>query len=122
VLAGIDHVQLAAPPGCEAEARRFFGDVLGLQELEKPEPLRSRGGVWFRVGGQELHIGVEDHFAPARKAHPAFRVSGYDELLARLSEAGIEVEEDDAIPGRRRSFVRDPWENRIELVAVENGA
>jgi catechol 2,3-dioxygenase-like lactoylglutathione lyase family enzyme len=122
VLAGIDHVQLAAPPGCEAEARRFFGDVLGLQELEKPEPLRSRGGVWFRVGAQQLHIGVEPHFAPARKAHPAFQVSGYDRLLARLHEVGVEVEEDDAIPGRRRSFVRDPWENRIELVAVENGA
>jgi catechol 2,3-dioxygenase-like lactoylglutathione lyase family enzyme len=122
VLAGIDHVQLAAPPGCEAEARRFFGDVLGLQELEKPEPLRSRGGVWFRVGAQQLHIGVEPHFVPARKAHPAFQVSGYDELLARLHDAGVEVEEDDAIPGRRRSFVRDPWENRIELVAVENGA
>jgi catechol 2,3-dioxygenase-like lactoylglutathione lyase family enzyme len=122
VLAGIDHVQLAAPPGCETEARRFFGDVLGLPELEKPGPLRSRGGVWFRVGAQQLHIGVEHDFAPARKAHPAFQVSDYDELLARLHDAGIEVEEDDAIPGRRRSFVQDPWKNRIELVAVENGA
>ena len=99
MLAGIDHVQLAAPPGCEAEARRFFGEVLGLRELEKPEPLRSRGGVWFRVGAQELHIGVEHHFAPARKGHPAFQVSGYDELLARLHDAGIEIDEDETIPG-----------------------
>ena len=84
VLDGIDHVQLAAPPGCEAEARRFFGELLGLEELEKPESLRARGGVWFRVGAQQLHIGVEPEFAPARKAHPAFAVSRYDELLDRL--------------------------------------
>ena len=78
VLAGIDHVQLAAPPGCEDEARRFFGELLGLEEVEKPEPLRARGGVWFRVGAQQLHVGVDPAFAPARKAHPAFAVTGYD--------------------------------------------
>jgi len=115
-------VQLAAPPGCEAEARRFFGEVLGLAELEKPEPLRARGGLWFRVGAQQLHVGVEHHFMPARKAHPAFAVTGYDELIARLADAGIQIEPDDSIPGRRRCFVRDPWENRLELVAVENCA
>ena len=122
VLSGIDHVQLAAPPGCEEEARRFFGEVLGLEELEKPEPLRARGGVWFRVGAQQLHVGVEHHFTPARKAHPAFAVTGYDELLARLDGAGVYVEPDDSIPGLRRCFVLDPWENRFELVAVENSA
>jgi catechol 2,3-dioxygenase-like lactoylglutathione lyase family enzyme len=121
VLAGIDHVQLAAPPGCEAEARRFFGDVLGLEELEKPEPLRARGGIWFRVGEHQLHVGVEHHFIPARKAHPAFRVDGYDELLERLRAADIPVAEDVSLPGLRRCFVPDPWGNRIELLAVENG-
>jgi catechol 2,3-dioxygenase-like lactoylglutathione lyase family enzyme len=122
MLAGIDHVQLAAPPGCEAAARRFFGELLGLEELEKPEPLRARGGVWFRVGGQQLHVGVEDPFAPARKAHPAFAVARYDELLERLRAASVAVTEDDSIPGLRRCFVADPWENRIELLEVENGA
>ena len=122
MLAGIDHVQLAAPPGCEDEARRFFGELLGLEELEKPEPLRSRGGVWFRVGAQQLHVGVEPGFAPARKAHPAFAVEGYDDLLERLAAAGIVVIPDDAIPGVRRCYVSDPWENRLELVAVENSA
>jgi catechol 2,3-dioxygenase-like lactoylglutathione lyase family enzyme len=122
VLDGIDHVQLAAPPGSEPEARHFFAGLLGLEELEKPEPLRSRGGVWFRVGAQQLHVGVGAGFAPARKAHPAFAVSGYDELIARLRAAGIAVTEDASIPGVRRCYVADPWENRIELVAVENGA
>jgi catechol 2,3-dioxygenase-like lactoylglutathione lyase family enzyme len=121
MLDGIDHVQLAAPPGCEAEARRFFGGVLGLEEVEKPESLRARGGVWFRVGAQQLHVGVEQEFAPARKAHAAFAVSGYDELVVRLRSAGVETVADDSIPGVRRSYIADPWGNRIELVAVENG-
>jgi catechol 2,3-dioxygenase-like lactoylglutathione lyase family enzyme len=122
VLDAIDHVQIAAPAGCEAEARRFFGELLGLEELEKPEPLRSRGGLWFRVGTQQLHVGVDQDFAPARKAHPAFAVSRYDELVARLRSAGAQVADDASIPGVRRCYVTDPWENRIELVAVENSA
>ena len=120
MLDGIDHVQLAAPPGCEANARRFFGGVLGLEEVEKPESLRARGGVWFRVGAQQLHVGVEQEFAPARKAHPAFAVSCHDELVVRLRSAGVETVADDSIPGVRRSYIADPWGNRIELVAVEN--
>ncbi len=122
MLDGIDHVQLAAPAGCETEARRFFGELLGLDEIEKPEPLRSRGGVWFRVGEQQLHVGVEQEFAPARKAHPAFAVSRYDELLAGLRAAGVPVSDDASIAGVRRCYVTDPWGSRIELVAVENAA
>jgi catechol 2,3-dioxygenase-like lactoylglutathione lyase family enzyme len=118
VLAGIDHVQLAAPPGCEEAARRFFGELLGLEELAKPATLRSRGGVWFRVGAQQLHVGVEEGFAPARKAHPAFAVAGWEELRERLREAGVELRDDDAIPGVRRCYVNDPWGNRLELIAL----
>src|SRR5262249_42962426 len=75
-VVGLDHVQLAAPPGCEDEARRFFGRLLGLSELEKPKALRARGGVWFALGEQQLHVGVEEPRAPARKAHLAFAVDG----------------------------------------------
>lgn len=116
MLAGIDHVQLAAPAGCEDAARRFFGELLGLQEMAKPEALRGRGGVWFRVGAQQLHVGVEEGFSPARKAHPAFTVSRYDELQRRLRAAGVEIADDDSVPGVRRCFVDDPWGNRLELV------
>ena len=119
MLVGIDHVQLAAPPGCEPEARRFFGELLGLDEIQKPEPLRGRGGVWFRVGSQQLHVGVEADFTPAKKAHPAFAVREYDALRARLRDADAVVADDHAIPGRRRCYVHDPWGNRIELVAVD---
>jgi len=118
MLDAIDHVQLAAPVGCEDAARRFFGELLGLEELEKPESLRSRGGVWFRVGAQQLHVGVDADFSPARKAHPAFTVSDYDELRDRLRAAGVEVTDDGSIPGIRRCYVADPWGNRIELVAA----
>jgi catechol 2,3-dioxygenase-like lactoylglutathione lyase family enzyme len=120
----LDHVQLAAPPGCEAEARRFFGGLLRLAEVEKPEPLRARGGVWFELeDGRQLHVGVAAPFEPARKAHPAFAVA-VDELdvLARaLADAGEKVEWDDSLPGLRRFYTADPWGNRIELLARVSG-
>ena len=114
-VTGIDHVQVAAPPGCEADARAFYGDLLGLEELPKPESLRARGGCWFRAGAQELHVGVEEPFAPARKAHPGLVVAGLEELATRLRAAGLEVTPDDSIPGVERVYVADPFGNRLEL-------
>jgi catechol 2,3-dioxygenase-like lactoylglutathione lyase family enzyme len=119
-IEAIDHVQLAAPPGCEPEARRFFGELLGLPELEKPRELAARGGAWFACGQQQLHIGVDEDFVPARKAHPALRVAGsaaLDELAGRLVGAGVDVHWDDTIPDVRRFHVEDPWGNRLELLA-----
>jgi catechol 2,3-dioxygenase-like lactoylglutathione lyase family enzyme len=117
---GLDHVQVAAPVGCEAAARAFYGRLLGLSEIEKPERLRERGGVWFSVGVQQLHIGVADDFTPAAKAHPALAVGprGLDRLARRLEAAGVALAWDEAIPGVRRCFCADPWGNRIELVAA----
>jgi catechol 2,3-dioxygenase-like lactoylglutathione lyase family enzyme len=118
-VTGLDHVQLAAPPGCEEAARRFFGELLGLEEVEKPTELRPRGGVWFALGAQQLHVGVEDPYVPARKAHPALVVRDVDALAARLSAAGMVVEWDDSVPGLRRFYTADPWGNRIELVSAD---
>jgi catechol 2,3-dioxygenase-like lactoylglutathione lyase family enzyme len=117
---GIDHVQLAAPPGCEDGARRFFIGILGLEEIAKPPALAPRGGVWFRVGDQQLHVGVEAKFLPARKAHPALRVdpTRIDELAARLTAAGAAVEWDDDLAPQRRFYTADPWGNRIELITA----
>jgi catechol 2,3-dioxygenase-like lactoylglutathione lyase family enzyme len=117
-IVGLDHVQLAAPPGCEEEARRFFGGLLGLTELEKPGPLDGRGGVWFALGGQQLHVGVEDGHRPARKAHPALAVRDLGALAARLEAAGVAVQWDSSLPGVHRFYAADPWRNRIELVAA----
>jgi catechol 2,3-dioxygenase-like lactoylglutathione lyase family enzyme len=120
VITGLDHVQIAAPRGCEAAARAFYGGLLGLREVLKPEALAARGGAWFALGERgQLHVGVEEPFAPARKAHPALAVAPdrLDALAAVLSDAGIDVTWDGAIPGLRRFYVDDPWGNRIELVA-----
>jgi catechol 2,3-dioxygenase-like lactoylglutathione lyase family enzyme len=114
-ILGIDHVQVAAPRGCEAEARAFYGGLLGLEELPKPVALAARGGCWFRAGVQELHVGVDDPFVPARKAHPGFVVTDLDELAERLRAAGLAVTDDDSIPGARRVHVADPFGNRLEL-------
>lgn len=116
-FSSIDHVQLAAPPNSENAARRFYGEVLGMQELPKPPLLAQRGGVWFASGDVQIHIGIEQDFRPARKAHPALRCSDYEGLLARLRSAGVEVSEVDDIPNVRRAHVHDPFGNRIELVA-----
>ena len=114
-VTGVDHVQVAAPPGCEEEARAFYGGLLGLAELPKPEPLRARGGCWFRAGAQELHVGVEEPFAPARKAHPGLVADDLAALAERLRESGTDVAFDDAIPGMDRFHVADPFGNRLEI-------
>jgi catechol 2,3-dioxygenase-like lactoylglutathione lyase family enzyme len=119
VIAGLDHVQLAAPPGCEPAARAFYGQLLGMRELEKPAALRSHGGCWFAAGDQQLHVGVVQAFAPAAKAHPALAVesaAALRELARRLEGAGHVPEWDDALPGRLRCYVSDPFGNRLELL------
>ena len=117
MIRGLDHVQIAAPAGCEEEARRFYGGVLGLAEVRKPTALAGRGGVWFACGAQQLHIGVAADFAPAAKAHPALRVASIEELRA-LAELLEPVAWDDSLPGVARFYARDPWGNRLELLAA----
>jgi catechol 2,3-dioxygenase-like lactoylglutathione lyase family enzyme len=115
-ILGIEHIQLAAPKGCEEAARKFFGVILGMEEIPKPESLQGRGGVWFKIGNQELHIGVEQDFSPAKKAHPAFTITELRKLQSRLEEYGVEIKEDTPIDGRSRFFVSDPFGNRIEFL------
>ncbi|MBW8350373.1 VOC family protein [Bacillus sp. IITD106] len=113
---GIDHIQLAAPKGCEEESRRFFNGILGLEEVEKPETLKKNGGVWFAYGNVEIHIGVEEPFSPAKKAHPAFEVENIEALKKHLLENNIDFIEDDRLPGANRFYVSDPFGNRIEVL------
>lgn len=114
-------MQLACPPGAEEEARQFFVGVLGMEEMAKPEPLRDRGGCWFRSGQLHLHIGVEQEFQPQRKAHPAFLTDELDELASRLQAAGSPVKWDEALPERRRFYTADPFGNRIEFMQAGDG-
>jgi catechol 2,3-dioxygenase-like lactoylglutathione lyase family enzyme len=116
VIKKIDHVQLAAPKGCEPKARDFFGEILGFQEIEKPEELKKRGGVWFEFGGFQIHIGVEDDFTPAKKAHPAFEVQNLDGLKIKLIEKKVLYIEDNNLPGAKRIHTTDPFGNRLEFL------
>ena len=115
-ILSIDHIQLAAPPGCEAVAQEFYGSILGLAEIDKPATLRARGGCWFQCGDQQLHIGVEPDFRAAKKAHPAFSVSDLDELRATLQSRNIRIDDDNSIPGARRFYSEDPFGNRLEFI------
>jgi catechol 2,3-dioxygenase-like lactoylglutathione lyase family enzyme len=115
-FSAIDHVQLAMPRGEEAKARQFYGQVLGMTEVAKPPELAKRGGCWFASGAVQIHLGVEEAFRPAKKAHPGLRCVNYDGLVERLRAAGVEVNEDRNIPGARRCHVFDPFGNRMELI------
>jgi catechol 2,3-dioxygenase-like lactoylglutathione lyase family enzyme len=118
----LHHVQVACPRGGEDGARRFYGQALGLDEVEKPQDLAGRGGVWFRGEGYELHVGVDDPFAPARKAHPAFEVDGVvglEAVGARLEALGFEVDwrERHTFPGCERLHTFDTHGNRVEVLS-----
>jgi catechol 2,3-dioxygenase-like lactoylglutathione lyase family enzyme len=124
----LHHVQVSCPRGGEDAARRFYADGLGLVEVAKPPELAGRGGVWFRAHDEagavraEVHVGVEEPFAPARKAHPAFlldSVQALEELADRLTDLGHEIDrgEWETFPGYRRFHTRDGAGNRVELLA-----
>jgi catechol 2,3-dioxygenase-like lactoylglutathione lyase family enzyme len=115
-IVGIDHVQLAMPAGREEEARRFYAGLLGLPEIPKPEALARRGGAWFENRQVKLHLGVDPEFRPARKAHPALLVKDLLGLVERLRRAGVEVTDDEPLPGYDRVHVTDPFGNRLELM------
>lgn len=112
----LHHVQLAMPPGQEADARAFYQDALGVPEVRKPVNLAKRGGCWFERGTLKIHLGVEEDFRPARKAHPAFVVEGLANLRVKLAQAGYALRTDEPLEGYDRVNVDDPFGNRIELM------
>ena|SRR5690606_3313465 len=114
-VVALDHIQLAMPKGRESEAREFYQDILGISEVVKPAGL-SRGGAWFESGELKIHLGVEEEFRPARKAHPGLLVDDLDELSAVLRNKGYAVADDDTLVGVKRAFTHDPFGNRIELI------
>jgi catechol 2,3-dioxygenase-like lactoylglutathione lyase family enzyme len=112
----LHHVQLAMPACREAEARAFYAGLLGVPEVQKPANLAARGGCWFERGAVRIHLGVEADFRPARKAHPALLVGDLAALVGRLRAAGCETRDDEPLEGFVRTFVHDPFGNRIELM------
>jgi catechol 2,3-dioxygenase-like lactoylglutathione lyase family enzyme len=119
-IVGIHHVQLAMPVGREEEARRFYSLLLGIPETPKPEHLAKRGGVWFESSEVKIHLGVEEDFRPARKAHPALLVKDLPEFIGRLRNAGVAVVEDEPLAGYDRMYVTDPFGNRLEFMEPDS--
>ncbi len=115
-IKGIHHIQLAAPKGAEDKSREFFSQILGFKEVEKPEALRQRGGVWFEFGRYQIHIGIEEPFIPAKKAHPGFEVENLEALKAHLIQHQIEVVPDSNLPGAARFYAYDFFGNRLEFL------
>lgn len=116
MIVAVDHVQLAAPPGTEDALRAYYADILGMTEIPKPPALAARGGCWFRAGPVQLHLGIEENFRPARKAHPGLRVVGIEACAERLAAHGATITWDDDLPGHRRFFSYDPVGNRLEFL------
>ena len=116
LVLALDHMQLAMPRGAEEQARAFYGGVLGLEELPKPPALAARGGVWFRCGERQIHLGVEENFHPQRKGHPGLLVRDLAATRARLEAAGAPIVPDDLLPGYERFYTADPFGNRIECL------
>lgn len=116
MITAVDHVQLAAPPGAEEQLRTYYVDVLGMTEIPKPAALAARGGCWFRAGPVQLHLGIEEDFRPARKAHPGLRVTGIETYAARLAARGAVVTWDENLPGHKRFYAYDPVGNRLEFL------
>lgn len=117
VVKRFDHVQVSIPTGAEEQARAFYRDVLGLREIEKPESLKSRGGLWFAIGDIELHLGVEAVVNPTKR-HPAFEVEDVKGTRAVFESAGVKIQEEPVIPGRERFSIWDPFGNRIEFLQI----
>ncbi|MEW6130281.1 MAG: VOC family protein [Acidobacteriota bacterium] len=111
----IHHVQLTIREGDEARARAFYGELLGLTEIEKPEPLKPRGGLWFEMGNIQLHLGVEA-FQGESKRHPAFEVENLQAIREYLEAKGVRVKDEINIPAIERFSFFDPFGNRIELM------
>lgn len=116
---GLHHVQLSIPAGGEDECRRFYIDVLGLTEVQKPPVLAARGGIWVRAENLEIHLGVEKDFRPQRKAHPGILVENLEALAERVQTFGYEPEWDNNFPGMQRFYLRDVNGNRLEFLSPE---
>ncbi|TCP30547.1 catechol 2,3-dioxygenase-like lactoylglutathione lyase family enzyme [Scopulibacillus darangshiensis] len=116
LIKAIDHVQVCIPPGNENKARKFYSDILGLPEIEKPDALKPKGGLWYQIGPLQLHIGVENMTRELGKRHVAFEVVDIEEARTLLNQKSIPIKNETPIPNVDRFSFRDPFGNRIELL------
>lgn len=111
----LDHVQICIPPGAEDRARDFYGRLLGLREIEKPDVLKRSGGLWFEIADIQLHVGAEEATAGSKR-HPAFEVENAEEVRRFLESNGVRTRDEPQLAGVRRFSFFDPFDNRVELL------
>jgi catechol 2,3-dioxygenase-like lactoylglutathione lyase family enzyme len=111
----LDHIQLCIPPEAETSAREFYGELLGLREIDKPAPLRANGGLWFEIADIQLHIGVERNQSESKR-HPAFEVENIEAVRNYLEAKGVRTRDESSLAHVRRFSFFDPFNNRIELL------
>src|SRR5688572_29631470 len=116
-ILGIHHIQLAMPRDGEMQAIAFYEGILGIPRIEKPRDLAVRGGCWFETDLIRIHLGIEEDFRAARKAHPALLIHDLPEWRRRLLDAGVPVIDDEPLPGFERFYAYDPFGNRLEFLA-----
>ena len=115
----LEHVSVTSPEDLEDEVVGWYRDLLGLDEMEKPDGTREKG-AWFRIGEQQVHVTIDEH-NPPKVSHFGLIVDDFDEVVRRLRESGCHIEQAAHIPGRRRFYTRDPAGNRLEVIAIEGG-
>lgn len=113
----IHHIQICIPTGEENKARQFYSHLLGLEEIEKPHALKANGGLWYKAGDIELHIGTETYSGNSKR-HPAFVVENLDQIKSYLTQQNVSIKEETQIPGMKRFSFYDPFQNRIEFVEL----
>lgn len=117
MILGLHHVQITIPKGTEKEGKAFYSDVLGLEEIEKPDSLKERGGFWLKIGDLEVHVGTENGFdRTTTKAHIAYKVQDLTHWERVLAEHDIQTTKGVPIPGFDRFEFRDPFGNRVEMI------
>lgn len=120
-IARLHHAQITIPKGTEDAARKFYCELLGLQEIPKPDSLAGRGGFWVKLADQQIHVGTEDGFDRlSTKAHLAYQVVDLAAWRERLTAYGIVIEEQIPIPGLDRFEFRDPFGNRVEFTEPQS--
>ncbi|KZL13358.1 VOC family protein [Pseudovibrio sp. Ad26] len=119
-ILSLQHFNLPIAPDGDKLAREFYVDLLGFEEVERPESIRHRSGGWFSVGSVNLHLTVQDPFVANKVGHPAFVVDDIIKLTQHLRDAGYEVSEDPTFIGFLRRTTHDPFGNRVELMQPED--
>ena len=111
----LQHVSIEVP-ATDAERAVEFWRLVGFEPVDAPEPI-ARYVTWIERRGTQIHLILTDSPTVPLLGHAAVVVDEFARTLARLREAGFEVEESDPLWGAQRAFAITPGGHRVELMA-----